>query len=166
MPNYQAPLFKNSVATMAAIVLDATDADGQGIICVPVGTSNTAYKIYLQRKNSTETADGDLVVDGTTGKWIRFAPVYFDTTSPAFTPLMDMIYVQTSTSTGVDLMYAAKGGNSFELVGSRPISQPFDPDRVADYDGQIWVNNSTREVFIASSTSTIANWLSVGIGAS
>ncbi len=163
MPNFIANRFKNAIASMAAKVLDATDQDGLGIYAVADG--NTKWYPYLFRKNSTATADGDLIVDGTIGKWVKFAPVYFNTTAPSFTPVMDMIYIQTSTSTGVDLIYAAQGGSAFELMGSRPVSRSVDPDRVADYEGQVWVNNSTREVFIASSTSTIANWLSVGIGA-
>ena len=166
MPNFIANRFYNAIATMAAKVLDNTDQDGLGIYIVSDG--NTRWSPYVWRKNSSETADGDLVVNGTAGQWVKFAPIHIGNDAPSgkfYT--YPAIYIQTNTNVGEPLTYyyTAPGGSPQWKIKEMPPAHEdiHDPDVTPDVVGQIWVNTVTREIFQAGGTDNAANWVSVGV---
>ena len=167
MPGYKANRNLVDKATLANFPLDATDEDMLGPFLVKGDFSpDNSYEVYVWRKNSSLEADGDRVIDGVQGQFIKqHSLIIGDFNGDVLgdiTPIMDaMLLVDKNSQGNNPILYFGDGSNfSWQILSSPTrVTSNSDPDNPPDFEGQMWVNKSDGTLFIGTDVNSKFGWL-------
>lgn len=147
--------FFNTAAELEAFEVNVNADDGS--VFAGLAIDNERYELYLYRSNSTETANGDTIINSSNGRWVKYNPLLSGTDEPTTSPHQPSLYLQNTAET--QHLYGYSNDTlGWQRLTSAPIVLSESPTTAPAHIGMTYIDTSTNTYYVAIGNTDVTDW--------